>query len=133
VETGVNEDYPFTLGGGPAGSKSEAHRVVFDEMIRRIAEDVAAGDPVAVISARFHNTVCETVLEVAGLARGKTGIDRVALSGGVFQNWYLLERSERLLRRAGFTVFTHRAVPSNDGGIALGQLAVAAALQNREK
>ena len=57
----------------------------------------------------------------------RTGFDTVALSGGCFQNAVLLEQTERRLREAGFAVLTHRTVPANDGGLALGQAAVAAA------
>lgn len=83
--------------------------------------------PGGLISARFHNTICESLVEVAREARDEHGISRVVLSGGVFQNRYVLARSEERLAAAGFEVFAHENVPSNDGGIALGQLAVAAA------
>jgi hydrogenase maturation protein HypF len=60
-------------------------------------------------------------------ARDETGLNEVALSGGVFQNVTLLERTLPLLREAGFTVHTHRLVPPNDGGLSLGQAVIAAA------
>ncbi|MEE8441931.1 MAG: carbamoyltransferase HypF [Spirochaetia bacterium] len=121
---GVEETYPFEI-AGPLGDAPR--RVQFDPMIRQIVHDVAAGIPVGLISARFHNTICKSLVDVAREAREERGINRVALSGGVFQNWYLLARSEEKLAAAGFEVFSHEKVPSNDGGIALGQLTVAAA------
>lgn len=71
-------------------------------------------------------------VDLAKRMRKESGINKVVLSGGTFQNRYLLENSIQLLENLGFEVFSHRQVPSNDGGIALGQLAVAAALR-REK
>jgi len=118
---GVEEAYPFEV------TAAKPRRIQFDPMIRRIANDVANNVSVGLISARFHNTICESVVEVAREARDERGINRVALSGGVFQNRYLLARSEQELAAAGFEVFSHEKVPSNDGGIALGQLVIAAA------
>jgi hydrogenase maturation protein HypF len=121
---GTDEAYPFEVVGS---ATDQPRRVRFDPMIRRIAHDVAAGIAVGLISARFHNTICDALVSVARAAREERGINRVVLSGGVFQNRYLLARSEDRLAAAGFEVFSHEKVPSNDGGIALGQLAVAAA------
>jgi hydrogenase maturation protein HypF len=91
---------------------------------RSVVDAVAAdGSPVGVRSARFHNTVAEAVAETVGRMRRETGLRRVCLSGGVFQNQFLLRRTVGLL--GGFEVFLHAAVPANDGGIALGQAAVA--------
>ncbi|QQR75006.1 MAG: carbamoyltransferase HypF [Holophagales bacterium] len=81
------------------------------------------GEADARIAARFHQTLADAALSLAKAA----GLDRVALSGGCFQNRLLTERTAAALRAAGFTVLLHRAVPANDGGIALGQIAVAAA------
>ena len=85
--------------------------------------DRDAGVAVGVICARFHNTLAEAIVEVAK----KIGASRVALTGGVFQNRYLTERAFRRLESEGFKPFTHQRVPPNDGGIALGQMLVAAA------
>jgi hydrogenase maturation protein HypF len=94
-------------------------------IIRAIAADVRAGLAVPVISARFHNAVAGLIRDVCVLVREREGLARVALSGGVFQNVTLLAKAERLLAGAGFDVLIHRAVPPNDGGIALGQAVVA--------
>jgi hydrogenase maturation protein HypF len=92
-----------------------------------VAEEVRAGVPVEAVAARFHNSLaCVTAATCARLAR-RSGIDTVVLSGGVFQNRRLLERTRVLLEEAGLAVLTPEALPPNDGGIAYGQLAVAAA------
>ena len=95
--------------------------------IEAILSDIGDDVPVGAISARFHNTVVKVIVETAVSIRDHSGIGTVALSGGVFQNRYLLERSVELLRQAKFSVITQTKVPANDGGISLGQLAVAAA------
>jgi hydrogenase maturation protein HypF len=85
--------------------------------ISAILEDKRAGIAVPVIAARFHNALVNWVLEVAQ----QVGLKHIALSGGVFQNRYLVERAAAVLESKGFTVHTHQRVPPNDGGIALGQ------------
>lgn len=95
--------------------------------IRAIVDDLLHAVPVGIISAKFHHTLVRMITEQCVLLRDESGIRTVALSGGVFQNALLLESLENGLESSGFTVLTNLAVPSNDGGIALGQLAVAAA------
>jgi hydrogenase maturation protein HypF len=95
-------------------------------VIRRAAEDVHAGTPASRIAARFHNAVADMILEVCKRIRRERGLEVVALSGGVFQNVTLLARALPRLEGAGFRVLTHRRVPPNDGGLALGQAVVAA-------
>ncbi len=94
-------------------------------LIRAVVADVRAGEDVARIAARFHNAVARMVVDVCRRLRARTGLSEVALSGGVWQNVFLLERTLTGLEAAGFTVYTHRLVPPNDGGLALGQAAVA--------
>jgi len=95
-------------------------------VIRAVANDVRTGVPSSLIGARFHSAVVDLVATVARRARAETGLSTVALSGGVFQNALLLTGVCRVLRRDGFTVLRHRVVPPNDGGLALGQLMIAA-------
>ena len=90
-----------------------------------IVEDLRSGHPVGVIAAGFHVAVADLITEVAGRLRDETGVDRVALTGGVFQNVLLLSLARRALHERGLQVLTHRIVPPNDGGLALGQAAVA--------
>jgi hydrogenase maturation protein HypF len=93
----------------------------WEPMIRGIIADVQGQMNVTAVAAKFHNTLAEMILRVAM----RTGEERVVMSGGCFQNKYLVERSWALLGRHGFRVYTHRRIPPNDGGISLGQ-AVAA-------
>jgi len=93
--------------------------------IRAIVDDLQGGVPVSAVSARFHNTLAYLVAETCLLVRADTGLARVALSGGVFQNRYLTEKCVPILKRGGFEVFTHSLVPPNDGGLALGQAIIA--------
>lgn len=80
----------------------------------------------------FHRAVAEMIAEVAERVRHETGIGQVALSGGVFQNSLLVDLATDRLAGRGFEVLTHRTVPANDGGLALGQAAVAASRCRRE-
>jgi hydrogenase maturation protein HypF len=73
------------------------------------------------MAARFHAGVAEMVRETSERMHAAQGVRRVGLTGGVFQNVLLLELCRQALEGAGFTVFVHRVVPPNDGGIALGQ------------
>lgn len=103
----------------------------FNGMIEQIVSDIQRGTDPAVISARFHNTLVEVFLRMVKRMRDETGLTRVVLSGGTFQNIFLLSQTEDLLRRHGFEVFSHEQVPSNDGGIALGQLMIGATKRDR--
>jgi hydrogenase maturation protein HypF len=94
--------------------------------IRQIVRDHRQGVATSIISARFHNAVVAVVVEVCRKARRLSGVTRAALSGGVWQNMFLLERTVAALEHAEFDVLVHRRVPANDGGLALGQAAVAA-------
>jgi hydrogenase maturation protein HypF len=75
----------------------------------------------ALISKKFHNALVETIVDTAK----KAGLSRVVLSGGCFQNRYLTEKTVTRLRASGFQPYWHQRVPSNDGGISLGQIVAA--------
>ncbi|MBN1178757.1 MAG: carbamoyltransferase HypF [Anaerolineae bacterium] len=100
-------------------------------VLRAAVADLRAGVPVGAISARFHNGLALAVRDVCCQVREETGLDEVALSGGVFQNVTLLGRTVPLLEAAGFRVYRHRLVPPNDGCIALGQAVVAGVVSNQ--
>jgi hydrogenase maturation protein HypF len=112
------EAYPFEL---------EEDRFQVRPMIRALIDDVTAGIPASRISTKFHNGLAAGVLKICRQIRSETGIDRVALSGGVWQNITLLGRTLSLLEADRFRVYLHREVPPNDGGLSLGQAAIAAA------
>ncbi len=95
-------------------------------MIREIMADVARGTPVALVAARFHETVARLLADAAARASAERGVRTVALSGGCFANRRLLGRTVGLLEACGLRVLYHRRVPSGDGGLALGQAVVAA-------
>lgn len=94
--------------------------------IESIANDALAGVSIPTISAKFHNGIAEMVGQICRVQREKTGINTVALSGGVWQNMVLLRRTLEILRADHFEILIHRQVPTNDGGLALGQAAIAA-------
>jgi len=85
------------------------------------------GVPAADCARRFHATLVQSIRKVCARLREEFGLDRVVLSGGVFMNERLLSGALEWLSRDGFRVVRHRQVPPNDGGLCLGQLAVAAA------
>jgi len=98
-----------------------------DLLIRQLLQDIETGCSLELISSRFHATVADIVLKGCIFIREKSLINRVVLSGGVFQNMTLLTMSTELLEKNGFQVFTHSQIPANDGGIALGQAIMAIA------
>jgi hydrogenase maturation protein HypF len=101
--------------------------------VRALAGDVRAAERPSRIAARFHATLAHAVAGACRRAREQHDLATVALSGGCFQNRLLAERAQALLRADGFEVLVHRRVPPNDGGVALGQAAVAASLLHRER
>ena len=98
-------------------------------IVRGVVEDLLAGVGADRIGSRFHATLAEVIVRTCCRLRDRSGLDRVALSGGVFQNVRLSRLAVEGLGRAGFQVYTHHQVPPNDGGLALGQAAIAARLR----
>ena len=99
--------------------------LMVEPIISGAVEDLVGGLSAGIVSAKFHNSVAHLIASTALRARAEYSLNRVALSGGVFQNMTLLQATTRLLARDGFEVFTHSRVPPNDGGISLGQAAIA--------
>jgi hydrogenase maturation protein HypF len=116
---GVDATYPFEISG------AEPWQIDMRPAIEAIVRDVQAQRPIGWIAAAFHNTVAAVVIEVCRRLRDAERLSRVCLSGGTFQNVYLLERAVSGLRANGFDVFLHAKVPPNDGGISLGQAVIA--------
>ncbi|RSS81925.1 carbamoyltransferase HypF [Streptomyces sp. WAC06614] len=122
--------YRFALRQGSGADADLASSPVIADpgpVLAAVGADVRAGATAAVVAARFHTAVAELVADLSAAARARHGLDTVALTGGVFANTLLSGACARLLRADGFTVLRHRQVPPNDGGLALGQLMVAAA------
>jgi len=95
------------------------------EIIAGVVEDLLAGGETGEISSRFHRTMAEVIAAGCEEIREIKGANAVALSGGTFQNLLLMEQVLELLAGKGFTVYRHRRVPTNDGGLALGQAVLA--------
>jgi hydrogenase maturation protein HypF len=120
VETDERYDFDVVapaasaLAGGEDGSRI----VDWGGTLRGLLAEVRAATPAPLLAAKFHNTLAAVIVEVAQRA----GIERVVLTGGCFQNRYLLERAVGLLRAAGFRPYWHQRLPPNDGGIAAGQI-----------
>ena len=94
------------------------------KMLESIIADIQDRVSLAIISAKFHNSLAEMVLEMALLLRRQSNLNRVALSGGVWQNMTLLHASLHRLIKSDFEVLLHQNVPPNDGGISLGQAVI---------
>jgi hydrogenase maturation protein HypF len=122
IETGVEERYDYELVNRPG----EPVKLDLRKTIRELIGDVRAEVPGGIISAKFHNCLAAGLLEMAKAARQAAGLNTAALSGGMFCNQYLTNRLVGLLEQSDFDVLFNRNVPSNDGGISLGQAAIAA-------
>jgi hydrogenase maturation protein HypF len=121
---------PGSLGdaGYPIAIREEGAVWILDTrpMFLALVQDIREGVPTGVLSYRFHLGLVDVLAHTAELVRGRTGLVRVCLSGGSFQNCFLSEHLQKRLEREGFQVFTHAEVPCGDGGISLGQAMVAA-------
>lgn len=130
LEAAAEEDekgfYPFELSGS-------LPRLDWREMVRGLCREKAEGVEVSRLAAKFMNTLIEMAVSQCRLAREKRGLDRVCLSGGSFQNMYILSRIVPRLEAEGFRVYRHRRVSTNDEGLSLGQLMVAAAAEAKEE
>jgi hydrogenase maturation protein HypF len=102
-------------------------------VLAAIVEDLRVGAGPAVVAARFHRAVAGLVHRVCALARERHAVETVALTGGVFANSLLSSACAAALGADGFTVLRHRLVPPGDGGLALGQLVVAARAEDRTR
>ncbi len=100
--------------------------IYLNEMWKELIKDLINKVPKSEISSKFHNTIIETIVLTCLRIRESKSIINVAISGGTFQNRYLLEKVENILEQNLFKVYTNEKVPSNDGGVALGQLFIAA-------
>jgi hydrogenase maturation protein HypF len=120
ADTAAGDSYPVSLKvpGAAAGSL-----LILDwgPMMLALIDDLKQGSALSTVAARFHNALVEGITAVAR----RIALERVALSGGCFQNRYLTERAVRRLEAEGFRPYWHQRIPPNDGGIALGQIAAA--------
>jgi hydrogenase maturation protein HypF len=121
IDTSESGSYGFEIG-------FTENMMIFDwrQMINEIVRDVKGGCSSGRISARFHRALIQLLADVATLVKKQYGCNTVVLSGGVFQNAFLLGNGTEKLRERGFTVYSNEKVPVNDGGISFGQAAAAA-------
>ncbi len=124
-EARAEEGYPFAV-GQPARVGNPL-QIDTRPLIAEVAEEARRGVGPAEIGRRFHATMANVIVCVCERLRTENGLNEVVLSGGVFMNVLLLEQAVAGLEAIGFCVYRHRQVPPNDGGLCLGQLAVAAA------
>jgi len=135
LATNVADDaaYSFELEEVAEGEPAETTLLVDTRpLIREVAKDANDGTSPGNIARRFHTTMVEIIAAACARIRRSTQLNAVVLSGGVFMNALLLRETCRRLRNDGFRVYRHRLVPPNDGGLSLGQLAIAAALSRAE-
>jgi hydrogenase maturation protein HypF len=109
----------------------DVHQIPVRPIVRGVVKDMEDGLPVSAISDKFHATLVRLFSDLCVFLRKETGLDRVVLSGGVFQNTILLSSLSKGLRENGLQVFTHSLVPTNDGGISLGQAIAASAMYRK--
>jgi hydrogenase maturation protein HypF len=116
----TSRTYPFSL-----RPKAGTWIVETSEVIAAVVEDLLSGCPAPDISATFHRTMAQIILATCNELRAENGVSTVALSGGTFQNMLLITQTTELLEENQFMVYTHQRVPTNDGGLALGQAILA--------
>jgi hydrogenase maturation protein HypF len=116
----IGKAYPYGI-----VEDNEIRIVRLRDLLSAVIEDLRQGVGGGEISLKFHNTIAGMINDMCRLIAGETGITRVALSGGVFQNRLLLRETVGLLEGSGLQVLTHRQVPCNDGGVSLGQAVIA--------
>jgi hydrogenase maturation protein HypF len=119
--------YPFRI-----EMVNGVRQVMLKDLFQALLSDLSDGVDPAFISRRFHETMAEMIGEMVSLLSEETGIKKITLSGGCFQNRLLLDLTLPILRERGLDSFTHREVPCNDGGISLGQAAIAHATMTGE-
>jgi hydrogenase maturation protein HypF len=108
----------------PRSPRLKSYEIDPAPLFAELVTDVQNGTKTAIIAAKFHNAVADLILQLSHKLREQTGINQVALSGGVFQNVTLLEKAISRLHAANFEILTHQLVPPNDGGLALGQAVI---------
>ena len=106
------------------GRKDGLNMFDWESMVKAMIKDVLDNVDIKTISRNFHETLAQLILYAAKMVKDERGFNTVCLSGGVFQNKILTERTINLLKEDGFNIYTHNALPPNDGGISLGQLVV---------
>lgn len=121
----TNDYFAFSIDKIETGEFSGSYIFNWEKVIKGIVNDIKAGLPAGLISAKFHNTLAEVIIQMAE----KLKFEKVLLTGGCFMNYYLLNSSVRRLQESGFNTYTQQRVPAGDGGISLGQIKYASFLK----
>jgi hydrogenase maturation protein HypF len=114
-----NDSYPVTL--IKSQSSDKPIQIDWSDMLLNILHDLKLDISTEVVAAKFHNWLSDDIVKITEMS----GLEKVVMSGGCFQNRYLLERSVKQLRENGFFPYWHQKIPPNDGGISLGQIVAA--------
>lgn len=117
LDKNVTESYQFEI---------NENEIDYRNLVREVVRDVRASVAKSTISAKFHNAAADLILQLSLKYRKSFNLNKIALSGGCFQNVALLKQSTKLLIKNDFELLTHKLVPPNDGGLALGQAVIAA-------
>lgn len=120
ADEACQERYPYAL-----SEEQLPHILEVGEILKGVVIDLIAGVSTRRIAAKFHNTLIDAIVYICANIRRQTALDRVVLSGGVFQNMFLLKRVVYCLSAQGFQVYVPHRLPTNDGGISLGQAVIA--------
>jgi hydrogenase maturation protein HypF len=123
IQQGEKGFYPYAI----------SESIGIGSIIKALITDLKNGVAVGIIAARFHNTLVKISVEQCVQIREKYNTNKVVLSGGSFQNKYLSEHLIKELKHKKFKVYNHQNIPSNDGGISLGQIAIASKLLNNKR
>ena len=121
-EMDIEESYTYKV------IKQDMYIIEPNEIIIEALNDKMKGVATKIIASKFQNTIVNLTVSICSLLREDSGINQVTLSGGVFQNSFLLEKICCNLKKNNFEVYTHKELPSNDGGVAIGQIIIANAL-----
>ncbi len=113
------EFYPYTI-----EKRDDKFVINIKPMIKSLTEDLQKNIPADIIADKFHNTVAEFLAKVAILCTKEFHIDKVVFSGGCFANKIITDKTVKLVEKEGLSCYLHKAIPPNDGGIALGQLGI---------
>lgn len=114
------EKYPVVL-----KEKDGVYLWFWEDLIAGLLKDLDEKTSITTISSKFHNSVVDYIIKMAEILRKETGLNKVALSGGVFNNSIISSKAENYLRNKGFDVFLQRIFPAGDGGICIGQMIIA--------
>jgi hydrogenase maturation protein HypF len=128
LDSNISDNYHFAI---DESESDETLIIGYKDIIEGVLADLGDDKPVSTISAKFHNTICKATIACAVKIRKKYDINNIVLSGGVFENTYLLKSILHGLREYSFNVYFNQQVPINDGGLSFGQAAAAASMIGR--